>query len=91
MVHPEGTAENFLRHSRMFTEEVGLMTHKVARIIKGLHDNGYDCGMAMFGEVVFTLARPDEAEEVKNLFRRFSSEGVVLTAGIDREGARTLC
>jgi pantoate kinase len=90
LIH-NSTVENFLRYSRIFTEEVGLMTNKVARIIQGLHNSGYDCGMAMFGEVVFTLTRPEEAEEVMNLFRRFSYEGTILTAGIDNEGARTLC
>jgi len=86
----EPSVENFLLYSRRFSEGVGLMTERVMKVVRGMANRGFDCGMAMFGEVVFTLVPTNETEEATIAFQKISPEGDLMTANIDFEGARVM-
>ncbi|WP_435151633.1 pantoate kinase [Haladaptatus sp. DFWS20] len=51
----EPTLETFMRESREFAEETGLLTGEVCDVIEDVHDAGGQASMAMLGETVFAL------------------------------------
>ena len=65
---------------------------KVFFIIRGnlinlLHKNGIKCGVALFGETVFSLVTKDEKNKVKEILKQFN-DGLIITSKIDNSGAR---
>ncbi|WP_266075216.1 pantoate kinase [Haladaptatus caseinilyticus] len=51
----EPTLDSFMRQSRAFAEETGLLTDEVRAVIEDVHDVGGQASMAMLGETVFAL------------------------------------
>ncbi len=51
----EPTLETFMRESRAFAEETGLLTDEVSEILEDVQDAGGEASMAMLGETVFAL------------------------------------
>lgn len=59
------TPENFLKTSRKFTFDTGLMSKKVYLAVKMLKNHGVIAAMAMLGNSVFTLTgNPQEVSEL---------------------------
>ncbi|GAA0247321.1 pantoate kinase [Haladaptatus pallidirubidus] len=51
----EPTLDTFMRQSRIFAEETGLLTDEMREVIEDVHDAGGQASMAMLGETVFAL------------------------------------
>jgi pantoate kinase len=83
-------AEEFMRLSRQFAEHVGLFTERVRQVLEATDKTGVVCSMPMFGESVFTLAKPRDLEKVLQVFRNNSSSGQIITSDVDQQGARLL-
>jgi len=79
--------EEFQDMSVKFAKYVNVVTPKMNQVINLLHKNGIKCGVALFGETVFSLATKDEKNKVKTLLKQFD-DGLIITSKIDNSGAR---
>ena len=79
--------EEFQDMSVKFAKYVNVVTPKMNQVINLLHKNGIKCGVALFGETVFSLVTKDEKNKVKALLKQFD-DGLIITSKIDNSGAR---
>ncbi|MDC0200172.1 GHMP kinase [Candidatus Nitrosopelagicus sp.] len=79
--------EEFQDMSVKFAKYVNVITPKMNQVINLLHKNGIKCGVALFGETVFSLVTKDEKNKVKTLLKQFD-DGLIITSKIDNSGAR---
>ncbi len=74
------TLQNFMRLSKRFAVETGLMSDVVADMVEAVESEGGTASMAMLGEVVFAIGGHDALKEF----------GPIRTYKICHEGARLL-
>ena len=79
--------EEFQDMSVKFAKYVNVVTPKMNQVINLLHKNGIKCGVALFGETVFSLVTKDEKNKAKALLKQFN-DGLIITSKIDNSGAR---
>jgi pantoate kinase len=79
--------EEFQDMSIKFAKYVNVVTPKMNKVITSLHKNGIKCGVALFGETIFSLVTKDEKEKVKEILKQFD-DGLIITSKIDNSGAR---
>ena len=79
---------NFLKLSYCFANHLGLTEGKCKLPIQMLRARGFDSGIALFGETLFTLVSSDQIEEAKGCLESFN--GNLIICNIDNEGARML-
>ena len=79
--------EEFQDMSIKFAKYVNVVTPKMNQVINLLHKNGIKCGVALFGETVFSLVTKDEKNKVKSLLKQFD-DGLIIISKIDNSGAR---
>jgi pantoate kinase len=84
------TVENFLKLSRKFAENTGLITERIRRVLYEADSLGIICSMPIFGEGVFSITKRSETERVLKIFQKHASLGKVFVCEIDFEGARLL-
>lgn len=84
------TIEDFMKLSREFAENVGLITERVRRVFDAADKARVICSMPMFGEAAFTAIDRDRAESISDIFRRNSSSGCTMMSEISQDGARLL-
>ena len=70
-----------------FAKYVQVMTPKMDAVIKDLHDNGIKCGVALFGETVFTLIPENMEDTVMKILKKYN-DGIIIKSKIDDNGAR---
>ena len=70
-----------------FAKYVNVITPKMARVISDLTKNGINCGVAMFGETVFSLVPKSKVDKVIGVLKKYD-DGIVITSKIDNVGAR---
>jgi pantoate kinase len=76
----------FLDMSLEFARYVGVITPKMQQVIDDLLNAGLKCGVAMFGETVFTLIPKKKEFLVLNLLRKY--DGILIKTKIDKGGVR---
>ena len=79
--------EEFQDMSVKFAKYVNVVTPKMNQVINLLHKNGIKCGVALFGETVFSLVTKNEKNKVKEILKQFD-DGLIITSKIDNSGAR---
>ena len=79
--------EEFQDMSVKFAKYVNVVTPKMNQVINLLHKNGIKCGIALFGETVFSLVTKNEKNKVKEILKQFD-DGLIITSKIDNSGAR---
>jgi len=79
--------EEFQDMSVKFAKYVNVITPKMNQVITVLHKNGIKCGVALFGETIFSLVTKKEKEKVKEILKQFD-DGLIITSKIDNSGAR---
>ena len=79
--------EEFQDMSIKFAKYVNVVTPKMNEVITILHKNGIKCGVALFGETIFSLVTRDQKEKVKEILKQFD-DGLIITSKIDNSGAR---
>ncbi|MBT3761894.1 MAG: GHMP kinase, partial [Candidatus Nitrosopelagicus sp.] len=79
--------EEFQDMSVEFAKYVNVVTPKMNEVINLLHKNKIKCGVALFGETIFSLVTRDERNKVKEILKQFN-DGLVITSKIDNSGAR---
>lgn len=76
----------FLDMSLEFAKYVDVITPTMHEVINDLRDHGFKCGVAMFGETVFTLVPKSEKSDILKIFEKF--HGIIITTEIDKSGVR---
>ena len=61
--------EEFQDMSLKFAKYVNVITPKMKQVINLLHKNGIKCGVALFGETVFSLVTKNERNKVKEILK----------------------
>ena len=89
-LHKEFTPERFMRFSRQFTEQVGLVTPRLRRLFDAMDSEGVTFTMAMFGEVAFTVQPRDDAEDVADLVRSKSLGAEPVVCDVDTRCAAVM-
>jgi len=83
-------SKNIIKFQEMsleFAKYVNVITPKMTRVIKDLNKNGINCGVALFGETIFSLVPKNQGEKVINILKKYD-DGIIITSKIDNVGAR---
>jgi len=80
----------FLRLSRAFGRQAGLVSSRLAGLQDALEAEGITAPILMFGDGLFTLTESPTLEAVLDLFKRLAPAARVFASGLDRQGGRTL-
>ena len=81
--------DQFHDYSIEFANYVDIITPKMKSVIDELKKNGIKCGVALFGETIFALVKPEIEEKVVSILERYP-DGIVIKSKIDQVGARIL-
>jgi len=79
--------DEFQDMSVKFAQYIHVITPKMKKVIKELHDNGIKCGIALFGETVFSLVPKDKKQKALEILKKYD-DGIIITSRIDNSGAR---
>ena len=77
----------FLDMSLEFARYVGVITPKMQQVIDDLQHHGFKCGIAMFGETIFTLIPKEKESQVLQVLEKYN-EGILIKTVIDKGGVR---
>ena len=78
--------DEFQDMSIEFAQYIHVITPKMKKVIKDLHDNGIKCGIALFGETIFSLVSKDKKQKALEILKKY--DGLVISSKIDSSGAR---
>ena len=81
--------EIFQDMSLEFAKYVNVVTPRMEKLIEELSKNGIKCGIALFGETVFSMVEEKSINEVLKIFKKYP-EGKIIISKLDKEGARVL-
>jgi len=79
--------DEFQDMSIKFAKYIHVITPKMNKVIKDLHDNGIKCGIALFGETIFSLIPKDKKQKALEILKKYD-DGIIITSRIDNSGAR---
>lgn len=79
--------ELFQDMSIEFAKYVQVMTPKMREVINDLKKNGIKCGVALFGETIFSLIPIHLENKVLNIIKKYD-DGIIIKSQIDNLGAR---
>ena len=80
---------HFQSMSLEFARYVDVMTPRMEEVIKKLLEIGINCGVALFGETIFSMVPKEKEKYVMNIFKQYR-EGVIIKSQLDKVGARIL-
>ena len=81
---------DFQDMSLEFASRVGVMTPRMQSVADRLSQNGIKCGVALFGETIFSMIPKDEGEErILGILQEYP-EGIVIRTELDDVGARVV-
>ena len=83
----EGGARKFQRMAMEFARACGVVTPDIDFVCGELRDMGVGCGVALFGQTIFTLVPPQDVERAHAVLDKYAS---TIRTKIDTRGARTL-
>lgn len=85
------TIENFLRLSRKFTEESGLLSEDLRDLLTYIEDlYSFPTSMVMLGKSLFTFAKKPKSNEMEDDIQAYSPKLNVFTCDIDYMGPRII-
>lgn len=77
----------FMDMSLEFAKYVDVITPKMQQVIDDLQGHGFKCGVAMFGETVFTLVPRENELQVLRILEKYH-DGIIIKTEIDKTGVR---
>ena len=82
--------KNFLNLSKRFSQLINTH-HKLKNAAKEADDRSFVCGIALFGNTLFSLVRQNEVKELKRVFAKYKvhNENIIVSQ-IEKRGARLL-
>ena len=81
--------EHFQDMSLEFAKYVNVMTPRMQDLIQEFTLSGIKCGVALFGETVFTMIPKEKECRVLQILEKYS-EGIIIKSELDDQGARIL-
>jgi pantoate kinase len=81
--------EHFEDMSLEFAKYVNVMTPRMENLICDLALNGIKCGVALFGETVFTMIPKRQEKMVLEILEKYP-DGIIIKSELDENGARIL-
>ena len=76
--------EYYLNH---WVRYIDIKTDQALPPEYGRCDNEIKCGIALFGETIFSLVLPDKKQKVLEILKKYD-DGIIITSKIDNSGAR---
>jgi pantoate kinase len=70
-----------------FAKYVNIITPKMHSVIRDLNDNGIKCGVALFGETIFSIVPLGLEKKVFDILDKYR-DGIIIQSKIDNLGAR---
>ena len=81
--------EHFQDMSLEFAKYVDVMTPRMQKIVKELSENNIKCGIALFGETIFSMIPQKAEDKVLEILQKYH-DGVIIKSELDDIGARIL-
>ncbi|MEO2201504.1 MAG: GHMP kinase, partial [Nitrosopumilus sp.] len=81
--------EHFQDMSLEFANYVNVMTPKMQKLVNELSKNNIKCGIALFGETVFSMIPKKDESKILEILKKYP-EGIVIKSELDNVGARIL-
>jgi len=81
--------EHFQEMSLEFAKYVNVMTPRMQKVVNELSNNNIKCGIALFGETIFSMIPKKEEGNVLKILEKFS-DGIIIKSKLDDVGARIL-
>ena len=81
--------EHFQDMSLEFAKYVRVMTPRMERVVEELSSHRIKCGVALFGETVFSMIPKGEEGRVLDILKKYP-EGILIKSELDGLGARVL-
>jgi pantoate kinase len=81
--------EHFQDMSLEFAKFVDVITPRMQELVNELSKNNIKCGIAFFGETVFSMIPKEDENKVLEILQKYS-DGIVIKSELDDNGARVL-
>ncbi len=78
---------DFQDMSIKFSKYIQVMTPKMESVVADLHKEGIKCGVALFGETVFTMIPSHMEQKVLDVLKKYD-DGIIIKSRIDNSGVR---
>ena len=78
---------DFQDMSIKFSKYVQVMTPKMQSVVNDLHNAGIKCGVALFGETIFTIIPSNMERKVLDILKKYN-DGIIIKSAIDNFGVR---
>jgi len=81
--------EHFQDMSLEFAKYVDVMTPRMEKLVKELSKNNIKCGIALFGETIFSMIPKENESDVLEILQKYD-DGIIIKSELDNVGARVL-
>ena len=81
--------EHFQDMSLEFAKYVDVMTPRMQSLVNEFSKNNIKCGIALFGETVFSLIPKGEENKILEILKKYPNE-IIIKSELDNSGARVL-
>ena len=81
--------EHFQDMSLEFARYVDVMTPRMQKLVEELSKNNIKCGIALFGETIFSMIPQEKENEVLGIIQKYP-DGIIIKSELDNDGARVL-
>ncbi|MGH1522117.1 MAG: pantoate kinase [Nitrosopumilus sp.] len=81
--------QHFQEMSVEFAKYVDVMTPRMQNIVDDFSKNNINCGIALFGETIFSMIPKKDESKVLEIFQKYP-EGKIIKSELDNIGARVL-
>ncbi len=81
--------KHFQDMSLEFAKYVDVMTPRMQKLVDELSKNNIKCGIALFGETIFTMIPKAEEDKVLDILQKYQN-GIIIKSELDNVGARVL-
>ena len=81
--------EHFQEMSLEFAKYVDVMTPSMQTVVNELSKNNIKCGIALFGETIFSMIPKEKENKVLEILKKYS-DGIIIKSELDDVGARVL-
>ena len=81
--------DHFQDMSLEFAKYVDVMTPRMEKIVKEFSKNNIKCGIALFGETIFSMIPKEKEQNVLEILKKYP-DGIIIKSELDQSGARLL-
>jgi len=81
--------EHFQDMSLEFAKFVDIITPRMQKLVNELSKNNIKCGVAFFGETIFSMIPKENEDKVLEILEKYS-DGIIIKSELDDNGARVL-